>query len=176
MNILKEEDCVRIGTFRKPHGYSGTLQLYFDPQWEFSLEKAEILMTLTDGLIVPWFVSREGIRIVSSQTALVDLEWIENEVSAKKICGNPVLIEKDKISHDQEMDYSSEWCDYLIYDESGNYTGKIKSEENYAGNTVWIVLTTKGEQLIPYHSDLIRSVDQEAKTVVMAIPAGLLEI
>lgn len=96
MASLRLENCVRIGYFQRTHGIEGTLVLDFSPEWGPSLASTTILILEINGLPVPWFIAEYGIRITSANTALVDLEWIEDDASAQKLCGLKVFLEKKR--------------------------------------------------------------------------------
>ena len=174
--MLTFQDCIKIGSFHKPHGFSGTLQLNFDPEWVTSVAQAGIIITGTDGLPVPWFVVKDGMRITSSGTALVDLEWIEDQASARKLCGSPVFILKGNSIPEVQSSEPAGWKGYSILDENGNHIGMVIRTENFSGNLVMVTDTLNGEKMIPWHEDLILETDQVKKMIRMVIPEGLLEI
>jgi 16S rRNA processing protein RimM len=176
MNLLSFNDCIKIGAFRKPHGTAGTLDLVFEPEWEASVEHAELFITETDGLPVPWFVAPEGVRITSSKTALINLDWIDNMDSAKRLCGSSVFIPKSKIIPNLKSSELSDWVDFSIYNEIGALVGKVNSTENYAGNLVMMVETPLGEKMVPLHPDLIIEINHETRIMTMVFPEGLLDI
>jgi 16S rRNA processing protein RimM len=173
MNELSLQNCIQIGWFRKIHGVTGTLLLNFEPEWELSVRNTDILITLTDGLPLPWFVSPNGIRITTNSTALIDLDWIDDIKTAGKLCGNPVFIEKSKILHSAEKNEISEWIGFSICSEKGKPVGIITREENFSGNRVITVKIKNEEILVPFHPDLIKEVDFEIQRITMSLPEGL---
>jgi 16S rRNA processing protein RimM len=176
MNLLSFNDCTKIGSFRKSHGIAGTLDLVFEPEWETSVEHAELFITDTDGLPVPWFVAPDGIRITSSKSALVDLLWVDNLQAAKRLCGSSVYIPKSNIIPNEESSGLSEWAGFSIYNETGALIGMVNNMENYAGNLVMMVDTPWGEKMVPLHPDLIIELDHETRRMTMEFPEGLLDI
>jgi len=174
--MLTYDDCTKIGTFRKPHGVAGTLELVFEPEWEASVEQAGILITDTDGLPVPWFVAPNGVRITSSKSALVDLDWINNQNLAKKLCGNSVYILKNHIIAGMKSQELYEWSDFSVYNENGSLVGKINGMENFSGNLVMMIDTPQGEKMVPLHPDLILEINRETRKMTMKFPEGLLDI
>jgi 16S rRNA processing protein RimM len=174
--MLTFKDCIQIGSFLKPYGYSGTLQLVFEPAWESSVEQMKILVTETDGLPLPWFVAGEGVRMISPRTALVDLEWINDLTAAKKLCGSPVYILKNHGAGDIDHDEPSGWEGFRLLDEEGNTTGLVTRTEDFSGNLVMFIDTPAGEKMVPFHPDLVIKTDPEERKIWMAFPEGLLEI
>ncbi len=176
MKTLKLSQCIKIGYFHKPHGVGGTLQLNFDAGWESSLANASILVTETGGLPLPWFIADEGIRIISATTALIDLDWIDDEKNAKKLCGQSVYLEKwDPVEPVTGLT-GGEWLGYTLVGQDGISIGLITEEDNYAGNLVLSVETPGGKVLVPYHPDLLRHADHVGKKLILELPSGLLDL
>lgn len=173
--MLTLEDCVKIGVFLRPHGVNGTLILAFDPEWEVPVGNASVLFVETDGLPVPWFLVKDSIRFISSQTALVDLEWIEDQQTAKKLCGNNVYIEKTTAFKTAETGMT-DWKGFTLLNTSGMVIGTIIATEDYAGNRVMLVDTPTGEKMVPFHIDLIRGTDSKHHKITMEFPEGLMDI
>lgn len=176
MKILNPEDCIQIGTFLKPHGISGRVMLQYELEWEWSLREATMLLVEFDGLPVPWFVREEGIQIVSEGIALIDLEWIDSEMEAKRVCGRKVFLTRDQTIRNREHEAIPDWVGYDIFSATAGWVGTITGEENYSGNLVFTVQTPSGERLIPYHSELFMKADTKKKKLTLHIAEGLLDI
>jgi 16S rRNA processing protein RimM len=173
--MISLDNCVKIGVFLRPHGIAGTLVLAFEQEWEKAVENARVLLVETDGSPVPWFVIDEGFRIISSQTALVDLEWIEDQQAAKKLCGNTVYLEKSSLSAVSGTGIA-DWTGYSLLDPAGKVIGTITGMEDYSGNFVLLVNTSSGDKLVPFHADFVRKLDIARKKLTMQLPEGLLEL
>lgn len=176
METLKLSKCIKIGYFHKPHGVAGTLQLNFDAEWEDSLANASVLVTETEGLPLPWFIADEGIRIISPTTALIDLDWIDDEKDAKRLCGQNVFLEKGDIREPTSGVTGGEWVGYTLIGEDGISIGLITGEDNYAGNLVLSVITSRGTILVPFHPDLLKQADHTGKKLILDLPSGILDL
>lgn len=174
--MLTFQDCVKIGAFTKPYGYSGTLLLRFDPEWEASLESAERVITEINGLPVPWFTAHDGIRITSSQSALVDLDWIEDQETAEKLCGHEVYLLKEDLVIQAPNQEHNDLTGYQVVVEDGLPIGTIIRTENFSGNLVMILETPHGEKMVPLHEDLVVEHNTALRTLKMNLPDGLLEL
>lgn len=176
MHNPDKQNCVKIGQFKKPHGVAGTLTLNFEPAYEDSLSDAEVLLTDTEGLLVPWFVTEEGIRLIAHGTALIDLDWIEDEQAARKLCGMDVYIEKEAIYSHEGWEVQSNLTGYLMLDRTGKMIGTITALDDFSGNIVCTVNTVSGEKMVPLHPEIIRKVDDEAKAIFIDLPEGILDL
>lgn len=177
MKGLTSDDCIRIGVFRKPYGVGGTLLLAFDPEWETSLEGARVILVESEGLPVPWFVSGDGITILSSGTALVDLDWVEDEAAARKLVGSTVLLLKKEVAPPEAGTTPDRgYLGYRILDPEKGFSGVVIAEADYSGNLVLTVESGNREILLPYHSDFLLHADFVAHTLTVSLPEGLLEL
>lgn len=176
MHTIDKDNCLNIGFFQKPHGVFGTLMLTFIEGLEEIVEQTSIFLVDMEGILVPWFTIEEGVRIISSKTALVDLEWVEDEASAKKLSGKSVWIENVSLSADAGTDNKPSWMGYLIYDTHSHYVGEVSEVNDYSGNLVFTVAGSKGEMLLPFHSDLVKKHDKKKNTLILDLPDGILDL
>ncbi len=176
MEILNPEDCIRIGTFLKPHGISGRVILQYELEWELSLTEAEYVLVEIDGLPVPWFIQEEGMRIINQGSAFIDLEWIDDDIAAKKLCGKNVCLARSQIRKDSAHGDLSGWIGYDLYSPTSGFVGTITNEENYSGNLVFTVKTPSGERLVPFHAELFVHSDTIHKKLTLQIAEGLLDL
>ena len=128
---------------------------------------------MIDGLPVPWAIEEEGIRLLSTESAYINFVGVQDEKSAKKLCGKDVCIERIHASTPVSESWQFQWSGFTIMEEDGKTFGKIIDGHDYAGNYVFSVEINEGECLVPYHPDLVIRIDRELKTVLMKLPAGL---
>ena len=176
MHTIDKENCLNIGFFQKPHGVFGTLMLNFREGLEEIVEQTSIFLVDMEGILVPWFTAEEGVRIISSRTALVDLDWVENGESAKKLAGKAVWIDNVSLSVEMDTDNEPFWKGYLIYDIHSQYVGEVTEVNDYSGNLVFTLNTSKGEMLLPFHSNLLKKHDKKNKTLVLELPDGIFDL
>ena len=173
MVSFSDIELVRVGFFQKPHGISGALLLLFDSEWSESIENAKFLFIYADGLPVPWAVHEDGISIISSESALVNLLHMDDAKSAKKLCGKDVYLERPVSSGVHKDETHFHWVGFIIRERNGKTLGKIIESNNYSGNHVFNVETPDGILLVPYHPDLVIDLDIDSRILVMDLPAGL---
>ena len=176
MEPVSKNDCQRIGFFQKPHGVFGTLLLTFDEGMEETIEASQVFFVEMEGILVPWFVVEEGIRIISSKTALIDLEWSDNDTDAKKLVRKSVWLLKIKNKELKPMEENISWIGYEVFEDKKEYLGMITEINDYAGNLVLTIEKNGTELLIPFHSDLVTSIDDAKKTITFNLPEGLTDL
>lgn len=176
MKDISKENNIHIGYFQKPHGVFGTLQLIFENGMEEIIESASVLFVEIDGLLVPYFVAEDGIRIVSSTTAFIDIDWIDDDISAKKLCGKQVFIDgKKPAQHASDMNFTS-LKGFRVLTENRIDLGIIAEINDYSGNWVLDVEKDGKIYLIPFHQDFIIEITPDNQQIMLKLPEGILDI
>ena len=175
METIPKSDCQNIGFFRKTHGIHGSLVLEFEPQFEFSVEEADRLFVELNGLLVPFFVKAEGLQFRAANTAIVDLDWVENEKYARRLVGCSVYLFKYEIIDEQEELSISPIKGYLLTDVNIGEIGIIRRVDDFSGNVVLTVDCRGEEVLIPYNEDLLVEIDDSRNTMLLNLPEGVME-
>jgi 16S rRNA processing protein RimM len=176
MEPVSKINCLKVGFFQKPHGVFGTLLLNFDEGLEEKIENSQIFFVEMDGILVPWFVAEDGIRITSSKTALIDFDWIDDDNDAKKLVKKPVWLLINKNEEVKPVEEGSGWIGYEVFVEKKEFLGIIREINDYAGNLVLTIENNSREMLIPFHSDLVSCIDDVKRTITFNLPDGLIDI
>jgi 16S rRNA processing protein RimM len=176
MKTITRENCIEIGYFQKPHGVAGTLLLNFEEIYQETVETAEILFIETDGILVPWFTAEDGIRILSSKTALVDLDWVDDSTIAKNLTGSKVWVEKTSIRKHDNQQESDFWIGFTVKDLHKGYLGVVMEINDYSGNLVLTLQDGDTSLLIPFHPDLVVELDEQSRSLTFDLPDGLTDL
>ena len=127
---------------------------------------------MIDGILVPFFL--EEYRFRSDTTAIVKFEDIDTQERARELTGCEVYFPRELADTD---DNSISWAAIVGFDiievESGNNIGRIASVDD---TTLNILFCLEDGRLIPASSDLITAIDQQARTIIMHLPTGLLDL
>ena len=175
METIPKSDCQNIGFFRKTHGIQGSLVFEFEPQFEITVEQTDRFFVELNGLLVPFFLKDKGLQFRTANTAIVDLDWVENETYAKRFVGCSVYLFKYEIIDGKEELSSSPIESYLLTDENIGEIGIIRRVDDFSGNVVLTVDYRGEEVLIPYNEELLVEIDDSRKTIRLNLPEGLLE-
>lgn len=176
METIQKSKCQKIGYFQKPHGIKGGISLIFEPQYDLSLENEPTIYVEIDGLLVPYFFAKEGLRFRSAESAIVQLDWIENEDDARKICGLSVFLKEENIVPTEEELTIHHLVGFLLYDQQIGEIGTIESVEDYGGNLLFLLQYQGREVLIPFNEDLLIGLDEKNKTIEIKCPVGIFDL
>lgn len=169
--MIRKEDVFKIGRLGKSHGVKGDISFPFDDD-VFDRVEADYLILDIDGILVPFFI--EEYRFRNDTTAIIKFEGVDSQERARELTGCDVYFPR-------ELAYSAEdglsWSAIVGFDilevKSGKVIGRIASIDD---STLNILFCLEDGRLIPATDDLITAIDQQARTITMHIPEGLLEL
>ena len=163
---------MKIGVIGKAHGVKGELSIQIDDDI-FDRVDAEYLVLKLDGIFVPFFM--EEYRFKSDSVALVKFEGVDTQERARELTGVEVYFPRELAEQDEnaELSYSALVGYTLIDDNSGNPVGTIVYVDE---QTINIMFELEDGRLIPASEELIVDVDQQARTITLDIPEGILDL
>ena len=169
--MIKQEEVYKIGRLGKSHGVRGEISFLFDDD-VFDRVDADYLILDIDGILVPFFI--EEYRFRSDATALMKFEGIASQERARELTGCDVYFPRNLAVGDDDSISWSAIVGFDIIDASTNKSiGRIASIDDSTLNTLFCL---EDGHLIPASEDLITQIDQQARTITMHLPAGLLDL
>ena len=170
-NMIKQEEVYKIGRLGKSHGVRGEVSFLFDDD-VFDRVDADYLILDIDGILVPFFI--EEYRFRSDTTALMKFEGIDSQERARELTGCDVYFPRNLAASDDDNISWSAIVGFGIIDANTNKSvGRIASIDD---STLNILFCLEDGHLIPASEDLITQIDQQARTITMHLPAGLLDL
>jgi len=172
METIPKERCRKIGFIRKSHGVKGEVILEFESALEFSVAGANRFFVDIDGLLVPFFVSENELRLRSLNSALVKFDWVDSEKYSRRLIGREVYLFLQEAG-DDSFDPFTSLNDYTVFDENNDLAGVVAGIEDFSGNVVLKVVSGDNEFLIPFNDELLISIDKKSQKITLQIPEGL---
>jgi 16S rRNA processing protein RimM len=169
--VIKQEEVYKIGRLGKSHGVRGEVSFLFDDD-VFDRVDADYLILDIDGILVPFFI--EEYRFRSDTTALMKFEGIDTQERARELTGCDVYFPRNLAASDDDSISWSAIVGFDIIDASTEKSiGRITSIDD---STLNILFCLEDGHLIPASEDLITQIDQQARTITMHLPAGLIDL
>ena len=169
--MIKQEEVYKIGRLGKSHGVRGEVSFLFDDD-VFDRIDADYLILDIDGILVPFFI--EEYRFRSDTTALMKFEGIDTQERARELTGCDVYFPRNLAASDDDSISWSAIVGFDIIDASTEKSiGRIVSIDD---STLNILFCLEDGHLIPASEYLITQIDQQARTITMHLPAGLLDL
>ncbi len=160
----------QIAQVLKSNGINGELLMSFRDIDPSEIDQHEPVFISFDGLPVPFFI--ESFTQRGNNKALVKLNDISTLEDAEEVVGRAVFAEES--SYEFEDEGYEDLVGWELYDEKGEKRGTVADYEDIPGNPCIVVETAYGQAMIPLHEDLIISIDEDAQSITMEIPEGLL--
>ena len=168
--MIKEEEVYQIGRLGKTHGVRGEISFLFDDD-VFDRTDADYLILRVDGILVPFFI--EEYRFKSDANAIMKFEGLDTQERARELTGCDVYFPRSLAEGDDSISWSVLVGFDILEAQSGKTIGRIASIDD---STLNILFCLDDGRLIPASDDLITAIDQQAQTITMHIPEGLLEL
>lgn len=176
METIPKSNCVKVGFVQKPHGIHGELVIRFQEEYYETLEESPTLFLEIDQLLVPYFISEDGLRFKSGESVIARLEWIDTDKKAKDLCGLPVFVgQEDVIEFEDEMSPHS-LIGYQLFGDELGLIGTITEVHDFAGNLLLSVVYQGKDAMIPLNEDLIVRLDEERREIELQIAEGLFNL
>jgi 16S rRNA processing protein RimM len=172
--MIKREDLVKIGQFKKPHGVKGEIAFAFTND-SFEESECPFFVCEIDGIFVPFRV--ENCRFTSGAVAHIQLKNINSDQKVRFLSYKEVFFPKQYIQ-EEIQDESFTW-DYFIgftlIDERAGKIGRIADVDDSTLNTLFIVEKGEEELLIPAVEEMITHINEDQKELFVDLPEGLIE-
>ena len=159
----------RIAQVLKSNGRDGELLVSFTLIAPEDIDLEEPVFVEFDGLPFPFYF--ESFQQRGNSRALVRLTGVHSLADADELAGAALLVE-DGLYEDDGEDLTG----WTVLDADGREVGTVSAHEDIPGNPCVWVRTKKGEALLPLHDQLVLSVDEDAQTLRMVIPEGILDL
>jgi len=176
METIPKSNCVKVGFVQKPHGIHGELVIRFDEEYYETLEECPTLFLEIDNLLVPFFISEEGLRFKSGEAVITNLEWIDSDIKAKALCGLSVFVDQDDVIEFEDEMSPNALVGYQLFDETLGLIGEITEVNDFSGNVLLSVVYQGKEAMVPLNEDLIVRLDEDLHEIELRIPEGLFDL
>ena len=160
---------LRVAQVLKSNGTDGELLLSFFDIAPEDMDLQEPVFIEFDGLPVPFYF--ESFTPRGNNRALVRLTGVRSLKDADELAGQSVYA--DYFEEEEEEDLVG----WKVCNADGQSVGTVVDYEDIPGNLCLWVERPDGEQvLLPFHEDLILSMEESTQTITMSIPEGILEL
>jgi 16S rRNA processing protein RimM len=166
---------ILLGRITKVSGYEGAVAVKVEKIFTENIPQMESVFLEIEGRPVPFFIS----ELEYSGADILKL-WFEGYDSAEKISefvGCRIFLTNEVADEKNQKPDSQLLIGYQVYTRESILLGPIS--DIISNNGQWllnIVYMNKKNVLIPFHEDLIISIDKRKKLVIMDVPDGLLEL
>lgn len=172
------ENYILIGKTRKSYGVKGEIKLQIDEAFLEDVFNLKIVFLKINGKLIPYFV--ESVKV--GNAILIKFEDINSPEETVTIASKDLYARAEDLTtpdeglfRGEEMEFEK-YSGYTIFDVEKGRVGVIAEVVEYPQQEMAVVDYKKKEILIPLNYDLIASIDDEKKELLLNLPEGLLDL
>ena len=178
--MITSDQLISIGHITKLHGLHGEMQAAITDTVFDDVKECPYFVLDMDGIFVPFFI--QNYRFRSSETMLLTLEDIDSQAKAEPFCGKELYFDRRCFTAEEAEQYDADteeeagYIGYQIIDQHLGPLGEITDIDDQTANVLFIVDHDGEELMIPAADDLVVEIDDEAQTILMDLPQGLVDM
>jgi 16S rRNA processing protein RimM len=171
--VIEESDFVLIGLLRRVHGMKGEISVEPISDLVERFEALDYVLVRHGGK-----TSEMGVESVrwKGKLALVKLHGIDDRTSAEDLRGAEIGVrQEDVFPVPDDTYYVFDIVGCSVMGKKGNRIGTVCEVLRMPANDVLVVKREEGDALIPVVKSVVKSIDLEAKLIVIEEMEGLLD-
>lgn len=172
---MKIEDCFYIGYITKTKGLKGEVQVFFEYDEPGNLDLSSVFIEI-NGKLVPFFTT--SYKLNTNQTGYFYFDDIDVIEKAEKIIRKKMYLPNTKLPVRDEDDefVITDLKGFIAFDELAGELGEIIEIHEYPQQFIAVVPYKFREIMFPLNDDIITEIDEEAGTVKVKLPDGLIDV
>jgi 16S rRNA processing protein RimM len=170
---MDRSNTVLLGKLVKPFGVRGDIRLVLDDRIEALRATPEALLLMEDGRLFPWFVRRWEEH--GDGGILVALEDIDSPERARGLCGHDAYVAAGLVDLAEEDPIRSV-VGYRLHDQHGQEIGVVEDVLDETGQYLAVVRFRGRRVLLPLAEGTLLDLDEDARTLRVAVAEGLLDL
>lgn len=176
--MITEKLLIEIGYITKLHGLKGEMQATITDTVFDDVRRCPYLVLKLDGIFVPFFLT--SYRFKSASGILLSFEDIDSQEKAEALCGLTLYFDrrcftkKEAEQYDAEVEEELGYIGYQIIDQQLGPIGEVTGIDDQTANVLFLVDHDGEEIMIPAADDLVLEIDDDAQTILMSLPTGLI--
>lgn len=177
--MITEQQLMPIGKFLKTHALKGELNMYIDIDSDFISEGYPLVVRL-DGIFVPFYVATA--RPKATFTMLVRLDGVSSEEEARKFVNHEVYALRSDLAEflgcdEEELEEDTgNLLGYKAFADDGTPIGTVEDIDDSTENVLLIISRDGDTIYVPAADEFITAVDDDARTVTLSLPEGLVDL
>lgn len=172
------DNYILVGKTRKTHGFKGGVKLDIEDKFVEDVLKVDVAFLKIEGKFLPFFID----DFEYTNKLIVRFEDIHSKEEAVAVTSKEFYIrekdiqQKERVTHLEGNLIYGKLVGYAIQDETVGAIGEILEILEFPQQEMAQVNYQEKEILIPLNNQLISSIDDTKKIVLMALPEGILSL
>ena len=172
---MNKADCFHLGYVAKLHGFKGEVSLFLDVSNPQDYRSMDALFIDINNQLTPFFV--ETLRMTPKGFAVVKLESVDDEMTAKKIVRKDLYLPDAILPELSGTNfYDQEVVGFTVIDKNYGEVGKLEVVVDLKANPLLQIKNGEKEILVPLIDGVVQKVDRDKKELHISAPEGLIEM
>ncbi|WP_010249974.1 ribosome maturation factor RimM [Myroides injenensis] len=172
---MRKKDCFYLGKIAKKFSFKGEVLAYLDTDEPELYENLESVLVDFNGQLIPFFIKKASLH--KNDFLRIKFEDCNSEEEADRLIGSELYLPLSMLPKlEGNKFYYHEIVDFDVEDPKLGIVGKIKRVNDTNYQPIFEIDHNGTEILVPMIDDFIIEVDRENKTIVLAIPDGLIDL
>ncbi len=172
---MQKENCFYLGKIVRKYSFKGELLIKLDTDEPQMFTEMESVFVEKNKNLIPFFVERSSLH--KSTLLRVKFEDIDSESDADSLMGLHLFLPLNMLPKlTGNRFYFHEIIGYTIEDTAFGQVGVVKGVNDGTAQALFEIDRDGKEILIPINDDIIKNVDRDSKTILLEVPAGLIEL
>jgi len=170
------EEYILLGRIVKLYGTSGSVAVSTAGPLSKTFNKPDFIFLEIEGKKVPFPV--EKCEQQNNKMLVLRFEGYGSVGKVKEFSGCNVYLKTEKQPGRKKVFEWEELLNYRIISESTGISGRVTEVIDNPGNLLLKIMDDKSnyELFVPFHEDLIITIDKKRKIIYMDLPQGLSDI
>jgi 16S rRNA processing protein RimM len=165
---------ILIGQITKTSGFEGTVIVRLEKKFIENIPEPESVFLEVEGRPVPFFIS--SLEYSGGDILKLSFTGYDSPDKVSEFRGCSVFLTSGSREEAEDPGLML-LTGYSVFDNEGKPVGTVREVISNPGQFLLDIETAVGKQvLVPFHEDLIVSIDKRRKKIVMDLPEGLREI
>ncbi|MBV1924058.1 MAG: ribosome maturation factor RimM [Flavobacteriaceae bacterium] len=172
---MQKENCFYLGKVVRKYSFKGELLIKLDTDEPELFTGMESVFVEKNKNLIPFFIERSSLH--KSTLLRVKFEDIDSESDADSLMNLHLFLPLNMLPElSGNQFYFHEIIGYTIEDKDFGKVGVITGVNDGTAQALFEINRDGKEILIPINDDIIKNVDRDTKTILLDVPAGLIEL
>ncbi|MAP53804.1 ribosome maturation factor RimM [Altibacter sp.] len=172
---MQKEKCFYLGKIVKKYSFKGELLIKLDTDDPEEFVEMESVFVEVHKNLIPFFIEESSLH--KSELLRIKFEDVDSEADADALLGAALylpLTALPKLTGNQF--YYHEVIGFTISDQRFGVIGTLVSINDSTAQALFEIDHNGKEVLIPINDSFIKKVDRTAKSILLDVPEGLIEL
>lgn len=173
---MEKNDFIKIGKIKKPHGLVGAVKVFIEEPFLDTVSAATHFFLHIKNQYLPYFIEECQL----GNEVILKFEDLSSKEAAQSLRNVDVFIKSSDLPNEvgirQDQSSFNGLIGFTINDVSLGTIGPIEDVLELPQQYLASITYQERECLIPLHDELIESIDEQAQTILMNLPEGLLNL